>query len=73
MMLPAPQRKPLASVTKSGYGSSLVAGAEVGVAAVAFVEAVLPLHHHAQVLVVEQQHLDRQLFGEGSRPVPGCS
>ena len=26
------------------------------------VEAVLPLHHHAQVLVVQQQHLDRQLL-----------
>ena len=40
----------------------VVAGAEVGVAAVAVVEAVLPLHHHAQVLVVQQQHLDRQLL-----------
>ena len=29
---------------------------------VAAVEAVLPLHHHAQVLVVQQQHLDRQLL-----------
>ena len=40
-------------------------GAEVRVAPVAVVEPVFPLHHHAEVLVVEQQHLDRQLLGVG--------
>ena len=58
----APHAEALGDRHEVGYGSSLEAGAEVGVAAVAVVEAVLPLHHHAQVLVVEQQHLDRQLL-----------
>ena len=31
---------------------------------VALHEAVFPLHDHAQVLVVEQQHLHRQLLAE---------
>ena len=68
-----PQRKPLAIVTKSGYGASPKPAPEVGVAAVALEEAVLPLHHHAQVLVVQHHHLDRHLLGVRSRPVPGCS
>jgi hypothetical protein len=33
--------------------------AEEGVAAVALVEAVLPLHHHAEMLVVQNQYLRR--------------
>ena len=33
---------------------------KVGVRAVGFVEPVLPLHHHAQVLVVEHHYLDVQ-------------
>ncbi len=36
--------------------------AEVGVAAVAGVKAVLPLHHHAEVLVVENDGLGRDLL-----------
>ena len=36
---------------------------DVGVGAIALVKTVFPLHHHAQVLIVQQQHLDRQFFG----------
>ena len=63
---------PAAAAEALGQGHEIgirllaVAGAEVGVAAIALEEAVLPLHHHAQVLVVQQQHLDRQLLGEAA-------
>ena len=59
---PAPHAEALGDRHEVGVRLLVVAGAEVGVAAVAAVEAVLPLHHHAQVLVVQQQHLDRQLL-----------
>ena len=39
---------------------------KVGVRAVGFVEAIFPLHDHAQVLVVQYHHLHIQLFN-GSR------
>ena len=35
--------------------------AEGGVSAVGFIESVLPLHHHAQVLIVEDEYLGGQL------------
>ena len=57
-----PQRNPRASVTKIRVRRLSVTGAEVRVATVAAVEPVFPLHDHAQVLVVQEQHLDRQLF-----------
>ena len=37
--------------------------AEVGVAAVGAVEAILPLNDHAEVLVVEHEHLHREVLG----------
>ena len=37
--------------------------AEVGVGAVPLEEAILPLHHHAEVLVVEQEHFHRDVLG----------
>ena len=61
-MLPRAAAEALGQRHEIGIRLLVVAGAEVGVAAVAVVEAVLPLHHHAQVLVVQQQHLDRQLL-----------
>ena len=39
---------------------------QVGVCAVGLVEPVLPLHHHAQVLVVEDEALHLQLLDLGS-------
>ena len=39
--------------------------AEVSVAAVAFVEAVFPLHHHAEVLVVQDERLGGDLLDVG--------
>lgn len=41
--------------------------AKVGVRAVGLVEPVLPLHHHPQVLVVQDEHLGRQLVDGHSR------
>lgn len=38
---------------------------QVGVCPVILVKAVLPLDHHAQVLVVQDEHLDVQLLNEG--------
>lgn len=39
--------------------------AKVGVGPVLLVEAILPLHHHAQVLVVQDEHLHIQLLYKG--------
>src|SRR5260370_42621228 len=41
-------------------------GSEVSVSAVAFEEAVFPLHHHPQMLIVEQHHFHRQLLAIGA-------
>ena len=46
-------------------GGRTVAFAEVGVRAVGLVEAVLPLHHHAEVLVVEDHDLGLEALHGG--------
>ena len=40
----------------------MVDRAQVGVSAIAGHEPIFPLHDHAQVLVIEQQHFHRQVF-----------
>ena len=42
-------------------------GPQVGVSPVTLEEAIFPLHHHAQMLVVQQQHLDRQTLAMAGR------
>ncbi len=44
-----------------------VHGAEVSMSAVALVKPVFPLDHHAQVLIIEHDHLDGQLLA-----IDGC-
>ena len=60
-----PQRKPLAIVTKSGYGSSS-GPAPNRCATVAIVETIFPLNHHAEVLIVQEQHFHGQLLAVGT-------
>ena len=49
-------------------GGRTVAFAEVGVGAVGLVESILPLHHHAKVLVVEDHDLGLEpLHGGGGQ------
>ena len=52
-------------MSSEGESSKSYPVAQVGVCAVGLVEPVLPLHHHAQVLVVEDEGLDLQLLDLG--------
>lgn len=49
-------------VQKAGEAHSAT---KIGVCPIGFVEAILPLNHHAQVLVVQDHHLDVQLLDVG--------
>ena len=63
--------EPLANLDEIGEDVRLILSlvvldvrrAEVGVAAVGAVEAILPLNDHAEVLVVEHEHLHREVLG----------
>src|SRR6056300_1276934 len=50
-----------------GHLEVVIRRAEVGVTSVRLVEAILPLHNHTQILVVQNEALDWQLFGVKGR------
>ena len=55
---------PEAVAQAAGFG--VLDRAEIRVRSVAFHEPVFPLHNHSQMLIVEQQNFDREVFAVAS-------